>query len=66
MTIYYFSPNISDDILERVYHLTKEECEQLYNITPIETIDKYDDMKLFEVDFNTECISNLGVIRIFE
>ena len=66
MTIYYFSPNVCDDILDRVYDLTKEECEQLYDIDLTEDIDKYDNMKLFEVDFNNQCISDLGFIRIFE
>ena len=66
MTIYYFSPNVCNDILDRVYNLTKEECEQLYNGDITENIDKYEDMKIFEQDFNNECISDLGYIRIFE
>ena len=66
MTIYYFSPNVCNDILDRVYNLTKEECEQLYNCDITENIDKYEDMKIFEQDFNNECISDLGYIRIFE
>jgi len=64
MTIYYFSPNVCDDILDRVYDLTREECEQLYDSDLTENIDKYEDMKIFEQDFNAECIS--GFIRIFE
>lgn len=63
MIIYYFSPNVCNDILDRVYDLTKEECEQLYDA---ENIDKYEDMKIFEQDFNNGCISDLGFIRIFE
>lgn len=66
MTIYYFSQNVSDDILDRVYDLTEEECEQLYDGDLTENIDKYEDMKIFEQDFNSECISDLGFIRIFE
>lgn len=66
MTIYYFSPNVCNDILDRVYNLTKEECEQLYNGDITENIDKYEDIKIFEQDFNNECISDLGYIRIFE
>lgn len=66
MTIYYFSPNVSDDILERVYDLTEQECEQLYEVELIEGLDKYDDMTIFETDFNNQCLSDLGYIRIFE
>lgn len=66
MTIYYFSPNVNDDILDRVYNLTEEECEQLYANGLAENIDKYDDMQIFETDFNNQCISDLGFIRIFD
>lgn len=66
MTIYYFSPNVSDDILNRVYDLTEEECEQLYNTALTEDIEQYEDMQIFEKDFNNQCISDLGFIRIFE
>jgi hypothetical protein len=66
MTIYYFSPNVSDYILDRVYDLTKDECQQFYDGDLTENIDKYEDMKIFEQDFNSECISDLGFIRIFE
>ena len=60
VTVYYFPPTY--DEIERVMDYSKDECEYYGRNHSEVYVYSLED---FEVQFNAECISDLGYIRIF-
>lgn len=61
MVVYYFTPDYEDSL--KVMFYTREECEKAYMSSSF--VRKHSIVS-FEHAFNNDCISDLGLIRIFE